>query len=625
MRNLYKSVFTSVFFAFSVFRIEAQLLQSYNFVGSAGTELTLGPDGQPQNGTFGNIRRGSGLATNAGLGTFSAAGFTLATAKDTADYFQFAVKANSNYKINLDSLVLAERRSNSGIRTWEIWSSRDNFQTAGTLQKTFAVEDDNLTRKNQRIPFGTSLLNVPASETVTFRFYGYGAEADAGTWRLDSIRVYGQITTGTPVMPTAKFSTSMQTVSETADSIRVTVQINPSPTSSYNVNVVIKGGTAVSGTDYTPAPSGTLSFEANSSSATFKIKLIDDLVQDGNKTLLLVLQPEIPGIIPSALIGTDSTQTVTITDNESPVVVEPLPGTRTVAQIKGANTGNQADSVGKSFRIYGTVYGINQRITLNNPTPPPAGYQMFLRDATGGIGIFKTTFVNGITTLNEGDSVKVMGKIEVFRGLSQIIPDSMVILATGRAIKTPTVVLKLNENLEGDLVRINGVQLLNPAAWVAAGAGFTVRVFKDLDTTDVRIDNDCSLFNAPVPTGTFDIIGMGGQFVPGTPTPVAPFPARGYQLIPRRTADLIPVVSVNPLYNLEIEVKVYPNPGSEELVLENKAKGKLSFQIFNALGKSIITIIKPEEFQKVDTKFWSTGIYFIKIVETGKTISWIKK
>jgi len=39
----------------------------------------------------------------------------------------------------------------------------------------------------------------------------------------------------------------------------------------------------------------------------------------------------------------------------------------------------------------------------------------------------------------------------------------------------------------------------------------------------------------------------------------------------------------------------------------------------------MINISRPEEFQKVDTKLWPSGIYFIKIVETGKSISWIKK
>jgi DNA/RNA endonuclease YhcR with UshA esterase domain len=343
-------------------------------------------------------------------------------------------------------------------------------------------------------------------------------------------------------------------------------------------------------------------------------------VADGNKTLVFALRKGSISPVPSAVIGPDSIQTVTLTDNDTPGPTGP-PFTRTIAQIRGANTGNQADSVGRNVRVFGTVYGLNQRLTSAG-----GGYQMFIRDATGGIGIFKNASVSGITNLNEGDSIKIMGKVEVFRGLSQINPDSMVVLATGRPIKTPAEVNKLNENLEADLVRINGVQLVNPAAWTTGtgASGFTVRVFKGLDTTDVRIDNDCPLYNQPAPTGTFDITGMGSQFVSGNPAPVAPFPASGYQLIPRRVSDLIPVVSIDPLCHCEEDIRVYPNPGRENLLLETRSAREFNFEVFNSLGQVVAEFRKTGVVSGISTTAWQSGIYSIRVKETGKIIRWIK-
>jgi len=425
-----------------------------------------------------------------------------------------------------------------------------------------------------------------------------------------------------PGPPTCTFSVTSQSVSENGDSIKVVVNLSPAANSFRQISVVQKSGTAVLGTDYTSIFAiNTLFFPPGTTSLTYAYKLLDDFVPDGNKTLIVALRKPLSGTTIKAEIGPDSIQTITIIDNDSPVVVEPFPPTRTIAQIKGANTGNQADSVGKNFRIYGTVYGLNTRLS-----PANAGYNMHLRDATGGIGIFKTSNLTNVPVLNEGDSIKIMGTIGAFRGQSQIVPDSIVVIATGKPLKNPDVVAKPSETTESNLIRINGVQLVNPALWTTGTGlgGFTVRVFKGADTTDVRIDNDGPLYNQPAPTGTFDIIGMGGQFVAGNPTPTPPFQPVGYQITPRRTADLIPVVGINPLCQCETKILAYPNPGNNELILENKAKGKLSYLIYNGIGKSITEIKKANDFEKIDTHLWPIGVYYIQIAETGKIIKWLK-
>jgi DNA/RNA endonuclease YhcR with UshA esterase domain len=492
--------------------------------------------------------------------------------------------------------------------------------SAGFTVRVFKGLDTNDVRIDNDCPF----FNQPAP-SGTFDIIGMGSQFVPGTptpvapfpasgYQLIPRRI-SDLITSPPSNPTCSFSIPAQNVNENGDSIRVVVNINPSPTQEVKVRVERKSGTAVIGTDYTPATSNTLFFTPGSSSQTFKLLLLDDAVADGNKNLVLALRTGLGTIVPNAEIGADSIQTVTIIDNETSTPGG-VPFTRTIAQIKGSSAGNQADSVGRNVRLIGVVYGLNQRLTAAT-----GGYQMFLRDATGGIGIFKTAPVSGIMILNEGDSVRVMGKIEVFRGLSQINPDSMVVLATGRPLKSPVIITSINESMEGDLLRMNNVSLVSPAAWTGTGTGFTVQVTDGTNTIDVRIDNDCPLYSQPAPTTPFHIIGMGGQFSSST---TAPF-ADGYQLIPRRATDLIPVVSLDPLCHCDDEVKVYPNPGRSRIQIESKSDRNLTYQFFNGFGQMIYLQNKSAELEYIETSFWKSGVYSIRVKETGKVIRWIKQ
>ncbi len=514
------------------FLSEAQIIQVYGFQGAAGNEATLPPNGQPTNGALSNIRRGSGVTANLAANAFGSLGFTTATSLDTADYYQFQIKSNTGYVLNLDSIVVSERRSNTGIRTFAVRSSLDNF---GSDLSVIQVPDDNLTRNNQRTSLGAAFKNIASSTTLAFRYYGYGAEADAGTWRLDSIRVYGTISQGgMGNTPSLKWTANTANVVE-GSPITLKLKLSTAATSDISFKVVQKSGN-ITGPDYS-ITAGILSnvqILTGSDSAKFILNATEDGLAEQTETAVWAIRPISTGFT----IDADSLLNLSIQD----ITTTPsFPPTRTIAQVRGNNTGNAADSTGRNVRLFGTVYGVNQRLTTVG-----GGYQMYLRDATGGIGIFKTSSFANIPVLKEGDSVKVMGTINVFRGLSQITPDSMVILATGRSLKNPTVALKVNESLESDLVRINGVNLVDPTKWTTGvgATGFTVKVFKGTDTTDVRIDNDCPLYAQPAPTGTFDIVGMGSQF---SVTTTAPWNG-GYQLIPRKLADVIttPVVTSKP-------------------------------------------------------------------------------
>ena len=82
--------------------------------------------------------------------------------------------------------------------------------------------------------------------------------------------------------------------------------------------------------------------------------------------------------------------------------------------------------------------------------------------------------------------------------------------------------------------------------------------------------------------------------------------------------------SLDPLCNCDLKIKIYPNPGNNELNVENKAKGKLNFVVYSGVGEEMKLLKNAQEFEQLDTKSWPAGVYNILIKETGKTIRWIK-
>jgi len=601
----------------SASQASAQLLQQFNFTGALGNEVSLAPDGQPANGTVGSITRGSGIQPSNANNVFSAKGFTTDPALvDSADYFDFPIASNSGFKLSLDSIVFGQKRSNSGVRSYVVRSSLDAFTSdlkadSGTLVISYG----------NKVVLGSQFQNMSSDQNLRFRFFGYGSGSTNGTWRLDSIRIYGKILPGGGVVskPKLNFSPISASFTESAGNQNAIVTITQAPSVAIRPAIYVKGGTASAGSDFTAFDTiGVAMGPGLPLSLNRPVGFLDDAVQESSETLVLVLRKRGLASDTAFDIGSDSLFTFTINDND--VITPPSgPAIRTIAQIRGADSGNQADSVGKSFRVFGTVYGLNQRLSTT-----AGGYQMFIRDASGGIGIFKNAPVSGITSLNEGDSVRVMGKIECFRGLTQINPDSMVVIATGRPIKAPVVVNNLSEVMESDLVRINGLQV-NPATWTtSAGTGFTVKAFNGVDTIVIRIDNDCQLFSQPAPTGTVDIIGMVSQFVPGNPAPTAPFPATGYQLIPRRASDIEVVTAVNSSSNSNRDIQVVPNPGTDFVSVESSLSGEFLVQLSDLQGRILREFASVKAGQKLDVSSVSNGIYLFRFPETGKVIRWIK-
>ena len=66
------------------------------------------------------------------------------------------------------------------------------------------------------------------------------------------------------------------------------------------------------------------------------------------------------------------------------------------------------------------------------------------------------------------------------------------------------------------------------------------------------------------------------------------------------------------------KLKIYPNPGKDELWIE----GMGFIQIINAQGQIILNRKKTKNLEKIDTREWPSGIYFIRLRNNHEI--WIK-
>ena len=130
--------------------------------------------------------------------------------------------------------------------------------------------------------------------------------------------------------PTVAFSATTSSGSEATTSVSIPVSLTGNATAqTVTVDYSVTGGTATgTGTDYTLA-SGTLTFNAGTTSQNIDVTVVNDLLNETNETIIVTLaNPTI------STLGTNTTHTYTITDNDTAPSV-----------AFGAATSNGAESV----------------------------------------------------------------------------------------------------------------------------------------------------------------------------------------------------------------------------------------------------------------------------------------
>ncbi len=202
--------------------------------------------------------------------------------------------------------------------------------------------------------------------------------------------------------------------------------------------------------------------------------------------------------------------------------------------------------VNTSTGVCAAPYAVGSQVSITGTvTANLSGTQtnVFIQDGTAGVDLFSFT-----RPLNYqvGDSVILTGKVQQFRGLVEITPDSSTVItvATGRPLPVPLVMTcadlnnaflpDFSEPNEGRLIRINAVQYNSLTSTITDGTG-TSAIFIPI--------------SYPPTPSVFDVIGILKQFKPGTPAPGPPYTA-DYEMSPRVPEDIIghpgPVITTSP-------------------------------------------------------------------------------
>ncbi len=133
-------------------------------------------------------------------------------------------------------------------------------------------------------------------------------------------------------LPTLEFASATSSFNENEGLVSVMVTATPPPPGDMVVSYqVLAGDTATANVDYT-ALSGSLTFRAASASEALLVVLLDDLDDEPSETLILQLQVDDPAD-PGYIIGTTSTHTLSIEDNDVPQL-----GFRSTAQTEQERT-----------------------------------------------------------------------------------------------------------------------------------------------------------------------------------------------------------------------------------------------------------------------------------------------
>lgn len=197
----------------------------------------------------------------------------------------------------------------------------------------------------------------------------------------------------------------------------------------------------------------------------------------------------------------------------------------TISQVTTNDVNGNADSLNVMCQLNATIYSID--------FDGNSGYSFFMHDATGGINVYSSSDKNSYTSPMPGDSVSVYGSIDQYNGLTEMAVDSIVLRSSGNSIGLPMAATTVDESTEGEYIRLNGYHLATPTQWPALGSSANVDITNGTDTVVMRIDSDTDIDGTIAPTGTFDVLGAGGQYDAS-----APYDA-GYQLMPSSITDFI--------------------------------------------------------------------------------------
>ena len=186
----------------------------YNFSNITGSSGTTDPTTPPKTDglTFSNFTAVGVSANSSAAGRFSFSGWPVGAtngqdnftgAIDPAKYYEVTITPAAGKKLDLNRIAFTFQRSGTGVRQAVVRSDIDNY--AANLPTAIDPLNDNLSVVGENIfqvadaattaqegcviALGTAYTNLMTA--VTFRFYGFNAESNAGTFSIDNVKFEG--------------------------------------------------------------------------------------------------------------------------------------------------------------------------------------------------------------------------------------------------------------------------------------------------------------------------------------------------------------------------------------------------------------------------------------------------
>ena len=250
-----------------------------------------------------------------------------------------------------------------------------------------------------------------------------------------------------------------------------------------------------------------------------------------------------------------------------------------IAEAKAdANDDFIPDRLGREVAIRGTV--ISPNFSSN--------CQYFISDGSGGIQVFSSDFN---IQLSVGDSVFVSGQLTQFKGLSELAVDTVARfqnLGTHSVDTLQATLTDIGESLEGRLIVVDNLTIVNPNDWPAEGQnGTKVTVSDGQNSIKLYIDKDTDLDGWTPPAGKFRLVAIVDQYTSSSPA------NDGYELRPRSQSDFIPATGLGQSTfsaPLRFDLKpCYPNPFNPQTTIEYQiAKtSRVLLRVFDARGRMV--------------------------------------
>ncbi len=270
---------------------------------------------------FGSSLQLGGVGTTYAQFTWQAAQTKTYDAVNTNQYFCGAPSAS--YRFVPTSVTVSESAGTivagyvKAANVFSVSQSVDVVLKSGTGS---AQDVNNYTTQTLTFaPFGVDSLAfnltitddalTEGTETIVFALRNATNGGSPGTDSLFTLT----ITDNDFAVPTVQFAATTSSVNEGTATINLAVNITNPNANATSVDIMIMGGTATNGVDFTYAPT-TITFLANSSAAqNLTVTINNDAIVEGNETVQFMLN----NVTNGGTIGTNDMNTLTIVDNDA--------------------------------------------------------------------------------------------------------------------------------------------------------------------------------------------------------------------------------------------------------------------------------------------------------------------